>query len=110
MLVIKRRSIDKFVKPVKAREFCRLWFNADAQMEATRGYRAECVRLLSRILAVQTETISSKWGSGIDFEKMPEQYERTLAYANSLRSILDAAGNNPELSNIIAERLKQSHS
>ena len=109
MFVIKRRCIDKFVKPVKAREFCRLWFNANAQMEATRGYRAECVRLLSRILAVQTETISSKWGSGIDFEKMPEQYERTLAYANSLRSILDAAGNNPELSNIIAERLKQSH-
>jgi hypothetical protein len=37
MFVIKRRSIDKFVKPVKAREFCRLWFNADAQMEATRA-------------------------------------------------------------------------
>jgi len=109
MFALKRRSIDKFVKPVKAREFCRLWFDADAQMEATRGYRAECVRLLSRILAVQTETISSKWGSGIDFEKMPEQYERTLAYANSLRSILDAAGSNSELSNIIAERLKQSH-
>jgi hypothetical protein len=108
MFALKRRSIDKFVKPVKAREFCRLWFDADAQMEATRGYRAECVRLLSRILAVQTETISSKWGSGIDFKKMPEQYERTLAYANSLRSILDAAGSNPELSNIIAERLKQS--
>jgi hypothetical protein len=108
MFALKRRSIDKFVKPVKAREFCRLWFDADAQMEATRGYRAECVRLLSRILAVQTETISSKWGSGIDFEKMPEQYERTLAYANSLRSILDAAGSNSELSNIIAERLKQS--
>jgi hypothetical protein len=108
MLALKRRSIDKFIKPVKAREFCRLWFGADAQMEAARGYRAECVRLLSRILAVQTETISSKWGSGIDFDKMPEQYERTLAYANSLRSILDAAGNNPELSDIIAERLKLS--
>ena len=108
MFALKRRSIDKFVKPVKAREFCRQWFDADAQMEATRGYRAECVRLLSRILAVQTETISSKWGSGIDFEKMSEQYERTLAYANSLRSILDAAGNNPELSSIIADRLKSS--
>lgn len=108
MQALKRRSLDK-VKPVKAREFCKLWFGADAQMEATRGYRAECVRLLSRILAVQTETISSKWGSGIDFEKMPEQYERTLAYANSLRSIIDAADSNPELSSIIADRLKQSH-
>ncbi len=47
MFVIKRRSIDKFVKPVKVREFCRLWFNADAQMEATRGYRAECVGCIS---------------------------------------------------------------
>ncbi|MCW6051305.1 hypothetical protein K4039_14695 [Lyngbya sp. CCAP 1446/10] len=108
MFAAKRCYIEKLVKPVKAREFCRLWFDADAQMESARGYRAECVRLLSRILSVQTETISSKWGSGIDFEKMPEHYERTLAYANSLRSILDAAGNNEELASIVTERLKQS--
>jgi hypothetical protein len=69
-------------------------------MEDSRGYRAECVRLLSRILGVNTETISSKWGSGIDFEKMPEQYEKTLSYANSLREIIDAAGRNPDLAQI----------
>ncbi|MEG3841023.1 hypothetical protein [Microcoleus sp. herbarium14] len=106
MFAVKRRSID--LQPMKPREFCKLWLGADEEMEAARGYRAECVRLLARILRVQTDTISSKWGSGVAFDAMPEQYEQTLAYANSLRSILDAAGNNPELSEIITDRLKKS--
>jgi hypothetical protein len=107
MLAITRKSIDRYVRVVKPREFCKLWFNADDEMEDSRGYRAECVRLLSRILGVNTETISSKWGSGIDFEKMPEQYEKTLSYANSLREIIDAAGRNPDLAQIIVERMKK---
>lgn len=78
-------------------------------MERARGYRAECVRLLSRILGVKPETINSKWGEGIEFERMPEQYEKTLAYANSLREIVDALGKNPELAEIIIERMKKSH-
>lgn len=105
MFAAKRRSID--LTPMKPRQFCKLWLDADEEMEAARGYRAECVRLLARILKVQTDTISSKWGPGVDFDAMPEQYEQTLAYANSLRSILDAAGNNSELSEIIFDRLKK---
>ena len=108
MVRVLRRNLEQIVKPVKPREFCRLWFGADEEMEKSRGYRAECVRLLSRILSVKPEIISSKWGEGIEFEKMPVQHEKTLSYANSLRDIIDAAGKNPELVNIIIERIKKS--
>jgi hypothetical protein len=107
MVAVKSRNLEKFVKPVKPREFCRLWFDADEEMENTWGYRAECVRLLSRVLGVRPETISSKWGEGIEFEKMPEQYEKTLAYANCLREMADAAGKDPALAEIIIERIKR---
>ncbi len=106
-MTIRSRNRGKFAKPVKPREFCRLWFGADEAMENTRGYRAECVRLLSRVLGVRPETINSKWGEGIDFEKMPDQYEKTLAYANCVREMADAAGKDPALAEIIIERIKR---
>ncbi len=105
MLIVKE-NLEQIVKLVKPREFCRLWFGADDEMERSRGYRAECVRLLSRILNVKLETINSKWGEGIEFDKMPPQHEITLSYANSLREIIDAASNNPDLANIIMERMR----
>lgn len=91
---------------MKAREFCRLWFDANNEKENKRGYRAECVRLLSHTLGVQIETVNSKWGDGIDFENMPSHYEKTLSYANSLRSIVDVAATNPELADILSNRMR----
>jgi len=107
MLAVQRKSLD--VIPMKAREFCRNWLGADDSTESVRGYRAECVRLLSRVLKVQGETISSKWGAGLDFPGMPEHYEQTLSYANSLRAIIDAVSNSPELSEMVNDRLNRSH-
>lgn len=109
MLTRTKRFINlETLQTVKPREFCRLWFNANDDDEQVRGYRAKCVQLLSRILGVKPETISSKWGEGIEFNQMPEQYEKTLAYANSLREIIDAAGKNPDLADLIIERIKSS--
>ncbi len=105
MNFICRENLEQIVKTVKPREFCRLWFDADEEKEKSRGYRADCVRLLSRILGVQTETVNSKWGEGIDFEKMPPHYEKTLSYANCLREIVDVASKNPELADILLERM-----
>ncbi|MGE5659721.1 MAG: hypothetical protein ACM37W_24270 [Actinomycetota bacterium] len=107
MLIQNKRCVRlEALQTVKPREFCRLWFNSLEEDEQVRGYRAKCVLLLSRILGVKPETISSKWGEGIEFDQMPEQYEKTLAYANSLREIIDAAGKNPDLADLIIERMK----
>lgn len=107
MLTRTKRYINlESIRTVKPREFCKRWFNATDDDEQVRGYRAKCVNLLSRILGVKPETISSKWGEGIEFEQMPETYQKTLAYANSLREIVDAAGNNPDLADLVIERMK----
>lgn len=91
---------------VKPRDFCGRWFNATPRDEQERGYRAKCVQLLSRILKVQAETISQKWGSGIDFDGMPPQYEVTLAYADTLRSILITVNKNQDFVELVSECLK----
>lgn len=91
---------------VKPREFCSRWFNATPEDEQERGYRAKCVQLLSRILKVKSETVNQKWGSGIDFAAMPPQYEVTLTYADTLRSIFITVNRNPDLVELVSECLK----
>lgn len=112
MLVKSRRFAKleslKTVKTVQPREFCQKWFNATERDEQLRGYRAKCVKLLSQVVGIESHTISSKWGSGLDFEKMPEQYQKTLAYANSLREIYDNVSQDEHLMDLILERLNKS--
>lgn len=112
MLVTARRLTNleslATAKTVQPRQFCRKWFNATEEDEQVYGYRAKCVKLLSQIIGVEPHTISSKWGAGIDFEKMPEQYQRTLAYANSLREIYDNVSQDGHLMEVILDRLKKA--
>lgn len=73
---------------VEPREFCRNWFEADETMEASWGYRAKCIDLLSKVTGVSPVTINNSWGSGIDFPNMPSVYRKTLAYADVIRYTL----------------------
>lgn len=74
---------------MKARDFCREWFGVDPEQERVWGYRRRCVELLSRVIGLEQDTIE-RWGSGVDFDKMPSQYENTLAYAIALKRVMDA--------------------
>ena len=66
------------------REFCRKMHGlADlSEVEILRAemqpnYRKRCIGLLSRILGVKRQSILN-WGPGLDFQKMPVTYQRTL--------------------------------
>ncbi|MBD2153102.1 hypothetical protein [Leptolyngbya sp. FACHB-16] len=90
---------------MKANEFCRNWFKATPEQESSRGYRQQCVTLLAKVLGVKENTIQ-RWGSGVDFEKMPEEYEVTLAYADTIRAMLEAAYEDTRLIEAVFEKLK----
>lgn len=94
------------VPPMKPREFCRIWLRADSEREAERGYRADCARLLATTLGLKEATIAGRWGEGIDFPKMPAQYETALANAHTLLLMVNAANQNPGLSRVVNECLK----
>ncbi|KAM3112785.1 hypothetical protein [Phormidesmis sp. 146-33] len=81
---------------MKAREFCQRWFKSTEEDEQTRGYRERCVALLARVLRVKENTIQ-RWGSGIDFENTPEQYEVTLAYADIIRELIERTQSQTDL-------------
>jgi hypothetical protein len=98
-------NLDR-LQNVKPREFCAKWFGTTEEEERERGYRAKCVALLSRVLGIKVDTINNKWGPGLDFPLMPEQYEKTLTYANSLREIISAASRDPALADMILEWIK----
>ncbi len=76
---------------MKPREFCREWFSASEEDEKAWGYRKKCVQLLADIIGLEVDTVE-RWGSGVEFAKMPPQYERTLAYAVSIKRMVEAAG------------------
>ncbi len=92
---------------MQPREFCKRWLEANDDDEQQRGYRARCVRLLSEVTGVATETINSTWGAGIDFPKMPEQHGKTLAYADLVREMI-AAGvrSHPDILDRVLSYLK----
>jgi len=100
------RTLKRTMEP---REFCRRWLNADEEIESARGYRSKCVDLLSRVTGIDRETINSKWGAGIEFAKMPKQYQKTLAYADMIREMLaSGAKAHPDILDMVMEYLKQS--
>lgn len=76
--------------PMKPREFCRQWFSATQEQEQEWGYRRKCIKLLAEVIGLETDTVD-RWGAGVDFPKMPEQYENTLSYALSLKKVIEAA-------------------
>ena len=90
---------------MKAREFCRRWFKSSEEDEQVRGYREQCVVLLSKVLRVRENTIQ-RWGSGLDFEKMPEQYEVTLAYADIIREMIEAVSTKTDMLTLVLDKLQ----
>lgn len=90
---------------MKAREFCRRWFKSTDEDEQTRGYRERCVVLLSKVLRVRENTIQ-RWGKGLEFEKMPEQYEVTLAYADIIREMLEGVSTRTDMLDLVLEKLQ----
>lgn len=91
---------------MKAREFCQRWYKSTADEELTRGYREKCVTLLARVLRLRENTIQ-RWGSGLDFEKMPEQYEVTLAYADIIREMIEATYTQTDMIQSVLEQLQE---
>ncbi len=74
---VRRFSLPKRMKP---RDFCREWFGATTEEEQERGYKERCTELLSEITGIGKEAVD-KWGKGaegkgIEFGRMPEQYEK----------------------------------
>ena len=90
---------------MKAREFCQRWFKATAEDEQERGYREKCVVLLSKVLRARENTIQ-RWGSGLDFERMPEQYEVTLAYADIIREMVEAVSTRTDMLSLVLDKLQ----
>jgi len=90
---------------MKAREFCQRWFKATPEDEQVRGYREKCVALLSKVLRVKENTIQ-RWGKGIDFENMPEQYEVTLAYADIIREMIESVSSRTEMLDLVLNKLE----
>ncbi|MCC5619430.1 hypothetical protein LC605_31095 [Nostoc sp. CHAB 5836] len=75
------------VEVLQPREFCRIFFGIShlstediVEYESESGYRKKCVKLLAKVTGRGERTVRS-WGAGIKFEKMPECYKLTLAYA-----------------------------
>jgi len=90
---------------MKAREFCQRWFKSTEEDEQARGYREKCVNLLAKVLRVKENTIQ-RWGSGLDFEKMPEQYEVTLAYADIIRGMIESTYSKTDMIQSVLEQLQ----
>lgn len=89
----RRMGIDPIqigrLKNVTAEEFCEHWFGLHllseeerAVQKNERGYRAKCLRLLARVLGKPENTVDS-WGKR--FERMPQDLQVALRYANALR-------------------------
>lgn len=97
------QTLIRNIKPMRPREFCRIWLDANPEIESERGYRAKCKRLLANTLRIKESTIDQKWGKGIDFEGMPAEYEIDLAKTHILLSVFKATKNSPELRKLVAE-------
>lgn len=99
---------------MKPRDFCREWFNATPEQEQERGYKERCAELLTEITGAGKEAVD-KWGKGkdgqgLEFAKMPVQYERTLAYAIALKRIAEATyKGNPRIIEVVQEQLRSQN-
>jgi hypothetical protein len=98
---------EALAQQMKAREFCRRWFGATLEDEQERGYREKCVVLLSKVLHIRENTIQ-RWGKGLDFEKMPEPYEVTLAYADIIREMIEAVNGRTEMIDMVLAKLRNA--
>lgn len=82
---------------ISPRDFCRAWFgiaNLSVEMildfETETDYRAKCVKLLAKVTGADERTVYG-WGRNLNFEKIPEHYKITLAYALKLATSQKAA-------------------
>lgn len=90
---------------MKARQFCDRWLRPTEEEINERGYRQKCVNLLSEILGVTPNAVH-RWGSGLEFEGMPAPYEKTLAYADLIRQLLESTASQTDLMDILADQLR----
>jgi hypothetical protein len=87
------------------REFCQRWFRSTPEDEQQRGYREKCVALLSKVLRIRENTIQ-RWGGGIDFERMPEHYQVTLAYADIIREMVESVSQKTDMLDLVLGKLQ----
>ncbi|WP_127083280.1 hypothetical protein [Dulcicalothrix desertica] len=50
------------------------------EAETTSCYRTQAIKVLSRLLCVNSTTVRNHWGKTLNFESMPENYQLVLAY------------------------------
>lgn len=108
LLFLGKGRVTSFTLPqsMKPREFCRQWFNASSEDEKEWGYRQKCIKLLADVIGLEQHTVD-RWGKGVDFPKMPPQYENTLSYALSLKRVIEAASTgNPGILQAVIEQLR----
>jgi hypothetical protein len=94
---------------MRAEEFCERWYGLDLlepdlrdEARQVRGYRAKCVRLLCVVLQKEERTVNN-WGS--QFERMPADFEVTLAFVDAIR--LQIAHLPEDLIDLFMERYKR---
>lgn len=50
------------------------------EAETNSCYRTQAIKVLSRLLCVNSTTVRNHWGKTLNFESMPENYQLVLAY------------------------------
>jgi hypothetical protein len=108
LLISSKGRVISFTlpRPMRPRDFCREWFNATPDDEKEWGYRQKCIKLLAEVVGLEQHTVD-RWGKGIEFAKMPPQYENTLSYAISLKRVIEAAATgNPTILQAVIDQLK----
>lgn len=102
----KVKTSVRLPKNMRPRDFCREWFGVTEDDETQWGYRGRCVKLLAEITGLKVDTVE-RWGSGIDFPNMPPQYGNTLAYAITIKRIIEATGvESRNILNAVIEQIK----
>lgn len=102
----RREVVDALLSQrVKPEVFCERWFGATPDDKESWGYRAKCVKLLSKVLGIRDSVISNQWGPGYTFEKMPPQHEVTLQYADIVRQMIQASAEAPDILDAVLERI-----
>jgi hypothetical protein len=67
--------------PLEPKEYCQKWVpTLYGKHPGERGYKAACIRELSRVSGVSEESIEGNWG--IDFSKAPSYLPRMLRMAD----------------------------
>ncbi len=93
---------DEFLykQQINPRMFVRCWLGIEnlsqeqiMVIEKRRGYRARCVQLIAKVLALDPHSVEL-YGAGLDFEKMPERNKQKLAIALLARKSTKQAAHN----------------